>query len=156
LPPADVIDGKAAKDYQENTSDPEYLDNCRASISDLKTALSLTECSTTQISIVPGFFENSFPNFDPPKIAILRLDADWYASTKLCLEKFWEHVMPGGLILIDDYYTWDGCSRAVHEFLSEVEATERVEQGRICGVGYIQRQFQTGTWRNFITERRPT
>jgi len=155
LPPADPIDGKSAQDYQANTSDPGYRDNCRASIDDLKAALALTQCSSSQFEIIPGFFENSFPNFEPPNIALLRLDADWYSSTMLCLRKFWSHVMPGGMILIDDYFTWDGCAKAVHEFLAETEATERVQQGRIAGTAFIQRQFPTGTWRNFMLERRP-
>lgn len=42
------------------------------------------------------------PQFDPPPIGILRLDGDWYESTMICLKKF--HVLPGGLILIDDYH----------------------------------------------------
>ncbi len=155
LPAAEPIDGKAAKDYQDNTTDPGYLDNCRASISDLQAALTLTRCPQSQITIIPGFFEKSFREFDRPEIALLRLDADSYSSTLLCLEKFWSHIMPGGMILIDDYYTWDGCSRAVHDFLSVAKATERVQQGRIAGVPCIQRQLNTGTWRNVLTERRP-
>jgi O-methyltransferase len=155
LPPAEPIDGKSAQEYQANTADPEYFDNCRASIDDLKSALTLTKYPNSQCEIIPGFFEHSFPPFEPPNIALLRLDADWYSSTMLCLRKFWPHVLPGGIILIDDYYTWDGCARAVHEFLAGAEATERVQQGRLGGTAYIQRQFPTGTWRDFMVERRP-
>jgi len=53
----------------------------------------------------------------PEKIAILRLDTDWYESTKFELEHFYKYVVPGGIIIIDDYGHWKGCKRAVHEFL---------------------------------------
>jgi O-methyltransferase len=58
----------------------------------------------------------------------------------ICLRKFWDHVLPGGIVLIDDYHMWDGCSRAVHDFLSEKKAPERITQGRLAGVGYIKKK----------------
>lgn len=51
-------------------------------------------------------------------IAILRLDGDWYASTKTCLEHLYDLVVPGGYVIIDDYDTYDGCRRAVEEFIA--------------------------------------
>lgn len=48
-------------------------------------------------------------------------------------------VVPGGLILIDDYYTWDGCARAVHDYLSREQAAERIEKTS-GGVAYIVRR----------------
>jgi hypothetical protein len=50
-------------------------------------------------------------------IAVLRLDADWYESTITCLTHLYPHIAPGGIVIIDDYKEWDGCARAVHEFL---------------------------------------
>jgi hypothetical protein len=46
-----------------------------------------------------------------------------------------ERVVEGGLIIIDDYYAWDGCSRAVHEYLAQTGATERLRSSH--GVCYI-------------------
>ena len=66
----------------------------------------------------PGWFEDPLPalpaDFGP--IALLRLDSDWYASTKLCLETLFDRVSPGGIIVIDDYGYWEGCREAVDEF----------------------------------------
>jgi O-methyltransferase len=105
LPPADeATDGRHAIEYQASAGDPEAHNNCTASLSDIKAALALTGIKAP-ITIVPGFFEQSFPTIEPPPIAVLRLDADWYSSTMISLKKFWPHVLPGGLILIDDYYT---------------------------------------------------
>ena len=53
----------------------------------------------------------------PEKIAVLRLDTDWYESTKHELETFYPNVVDGGVIIIDDYGHWKGCRQAVDEFL---------------------------------------
>lgn len=53
----------------------------------------------------------------PEKIALLRLDTDWYASTKLELEVLYPRLSPGGILIIDDYGHWQGAKRAVDEYL---------------------------------------
>jgi O-methyltransferase len=53
-------------------------------------------------------------------IALLRLDADWYDATKLCLETLYEKVVPGGVVVIDDYGHWEGCRTAVDEFIANL------------------------------------
>lgn len=137
LPPAKEIDGQTALAWQENTSEPGYYDNCRSSIETFYDTIGRTGIDTKTVHVAKGFFEQSLPNFDSPAVAVLRLDGDWYESTMICLRKFWDHVVPGGIILIDDYYSWDGCSRAVHDFLSERRASERIHQGPIGRVAYI-------------------
>ena len=57
----------------------------------------------------------------PDKIAILRLDTDWYESSKFELEQMYGKVVPGGIIIFDDYYHWDGQRRATDEFFSSIE-----------------------------------
>jgi hypothetical protein len=52
----------------------------------------------------------------PEKIAILRLDTDWYESSKYELEQLYDNVVVGGVIIFDDYYHWDGQRRATDEF----------------------------------------
>lgn len=67
-----------------------------------------------------GWFEDTVaPSAIDRPIGILRLDGDWYASTKLVLDRLYDNVVTGGLVIIDDYYDWPGCSQAVHDFLSE-------------------------------------
>ncbi|SLM46424.1 Macrocin-O-methyltransferase domain-containing protein [Nitrospira japonica] len=51
-------------------------------------------------------------------IALLRIDGDWYESTKICLESLYAKVSSGGIVVIDDYGKWPGCRKAVDEFLS--------------------------------------
>jgi O-methyltransferase len=66
-----------------------------------------------------GWFQDTLP-YDAnkiDKIAILRLDGDWYESIKVCLEYLFDKVQKGGIIVIDDYGYYDGCTKAVDEFL---------------------------------------
>ncbi len=52
----------------------------------------------------------------PEKIAILRLDTDWYESSKYELEQMYDNVVTGGVIIFDDYYHWDGQRKATDDF----------------------------------------
>ncbi len=54
----------------------------------------------------------------PEKIAILRLDTDWYESSKYELEQMYDNVVIGGIIIFDDYYHWDGQRRATDDFFA--------------------------------------
>jgi O-methyltransferase len=125
LPPAQAIDGPAAIRWQQDTTSPFYYDNCSASQDFARRAMEAV--GAKQYELKPGFFDISLPNFMPPEpIAFLRLDADWYKPTMECLDWLFDHVAPGGIIALDDYYTWDGCSRALHDFLSKRKARERI------------------------------
>ena len=52
----------------------------------------------------------------PEKIAILRLDTDWYESTRIELERLYPLLEPGGVLIIDDYGHFDGARKAVDEY----------------------------------------
>ncbi len=66
-----------------------------------------------------GWFQNTVPAKaeEIKQIAILRLDGDWYASTKVCMDFLFEKVVEGGFVIIDDYGAYEGCKKAVDEFL---------------------------------------
>jgi O-methyltransferase len=68
-----------------------------------------------------GWFQETLPAVHDSigQIAILRLDGDWYASTKVCLDYLFKKVARGGIVIIDDYGAYDGCRRAVDEFLTQ-------------------------------------
>jgi hypothetical protein len=68
-----------------------------------------------------GWFQETLPTVSRElgDIAILRLDGDWYASTKICLEHLYEKVVSGGFVIIDDYGAYEGCRKAVDEFIQE-------------------------------------
>ena len=66
-----------------------------------------------------GWFQNTLPSESKKikKIAILRLDGDWYESTKVCIDYLYDKVVPNGIIIFDDYGLYSGCKKAVDEFL---------------------------------------
>ena len=80
------------------------------------------------LRVVKGWFHETLSRTEIPMgIALLRMDADWYESTMEILKAFFPRLNSGGILIIDDYYTWDGCSRAIHDYLSEHSRTERIE-----------------------------
>ena len=82
----------------------------------------------TKFQLHKGWFNETLRSFESTPISILRLDGDWYESIKFCLVKLFPLVSSGGLVIIDDYYTWDGCSKAVHDYLAETKCNSRVRQ----------------------------
>ncbi len=85
-----------------------------------------------------GWFENTLPYASfPCGIAVLRMDADWYESTYQILESLFPFVNQDGLLIIDDYHTWDGCSKAVHDYLSRHKRPERINSH--SGVCFIRK-----------------
>lgn len=134
LPDVQANDGKAAKEWQD-TNNGVGLDNCKAEISFAEKAMELSGSKKHQI--VKGWFDvtTGTTKIDEP-IAILRLDGDWYDSTMVCLENLYPKVIENGLIIIDDYHAWDGCSRAVHDYLSKNNLPLRISQTK-NGVCYI-------------------
>lgn len=130
------IDGPAAIAWQAETNGPMYHDNCRASIDDARRAMSMAGVEPV---VHKGWFRDTLSQADRNEsIAILRMDADWYESTIDILQALFARVVPGGLILVDDYYAWDGCSKAVHAFLAERQRPERIRSYKeVC---FIEKQ----------------
>jgi hypothetical protein len=73
----------------------------------------------SNIEMVKGWFQDTLPvaRESVGPIALLRLDGDWYESTKVCLEAMFDQVSEGGYVILDDYFTCYGCKRATDEFL---------------------------------------
>jgi O-methyltransferase len=67
---------------------------------------------------VEGPVEDTLPGQAPDEIALLRLDTDWYESTRHELIHLWPRLRPGGVLIIDDYGYWQGARKAVDEFFT--------------------------------------
>ena len=109
MPPSTAADGPKAKPW---------VGNLKSSAPRVERLLRRTGADLSRVRIVAGLFQETFPTVRIPQIALLNLDADWYESVKLCLETFYDAVVPGGFISIDDYGAWPGCRQAVDEFFS--------------------------------------
>ena len=71
-----------------------------------------------RITLCKGMVEDTLPSQAPNEISILRLDTDWYDSTKHELEVLYPRLSPGGVLIIDDYGYWAGARKAVDEYFS--------------------------------------
>lgn len=126
LPDAKEIDGETALDWQQDKDGDTYYDNCTANEKEAIEIMAMT--GAEDVKIVRGWFNQTLKAKDMPKdIALLRLDGDWYESTMVCLEALFPKVVEGGMVIIDDYYTWDGCSKAVHDFLSKYQLPHKIK-----------------------------
>jgi hypothetical protein len=63
--------------------------------------------------------EDTIPREAPEEIAILRLDTDWYQSTRHELMHLYPKLSIGGILIVDDYGHWEGARRAVDEYISD-------------------------------------
>jgi hypothetical protein len=85
----------------------------------VKRAMAETEYPDDKVHFHPGLVEDTTPDQAPDTIAILRLDTDWYASTKHELDHLYGRLSPGGILILDDYGDWDGARKATDEWLAE-------------------------------------
>jgi O-methyltransferase len=67
-----------------------------------------------KIQLIKGLFQDTL--FLDQPIAFAHLDCDWYDSLMTCLTRIEPLLVPGGIIVVDDYYDWSGCQKAVDEF----------------------------------------
>ena len=94
----------------------------RSPLAEVRRNLSATGYPTELIAFVPGRVEETIPVAAPDQIAVLRLDTDWYESTRHELEHLFPRLAAGGVLIIDDYGHWQGARRAVDEFLAASKA----------------------------------
>jgi len=120
LPPPQAVDGAEALAYARNTDSPEYYDNCKTSLDQMRRAAKKLGLKP-YLEIVKGWFEETLPARRERigRIAILRIDGNWHASVRCCLDTLFDQVVPGGFVLLHTYYTYEGCALAAHEFLGK-------------------------------------
>jgi O-methyltransferase len=94
-----------------------YCDN--APLESVKALLSQTGYPMNKIHFVKGNVEDTLPEQAPNVISLLRLDTDWYASTKHELTHLFPILASRGVIVIDDYGHWKGSQQACDEYFEE-------------------------------------
>ena len=81
-------------------------------------------------SLHRGLFEDTLHLSEP--VALVHIDCDWYEPVMLCLERLHPLLSPGGYVIADDYFDWEGARRACDEFLAAHPDLERVvERGHL-------------------------
>ena len=123
LPEVQEKDGQWAKKWQDGKN-LWYFDNCKAEEEFAVEAMKIANCNNYEI--YRGWFKNTLSSYTGTNIAMLRLDGDWYDSTYQCLSEFYPKVVDKGIVIIDDYYAWEGCIRAVYDYFSQNHLTDRI------------------------------
>lgn len=96
---------------------------CISPLEEVRDNMASTSYPAEKITLVKGKVEDTIPKTIPERIALLRLDTDWYESTKHELEHLYPRLVKGGILIIDDYGFWKGARKAVDEyFLSQTSA----------------------------------
>jgi O-methyltransferase len=106
-----------------------------ATLEDVREGFAQIPYPSERIHFVKGRVEDTIPEHAPERISILRLDTDWYESTRHELEHLYPRLSSGGVLLLDDYGYWEGAREAVDEFLEETGARlllVRMASGRLA------------------------
>jgi hypothetical protein len=124
--------GTAAASMLHN-ADKDDLIMCYSPLQEVKRNMDSTGYPASQVTYVKGKVEDTIPDAGPEQIAILRLDTDWYESTRHELEHLYPRLSPGGVLIIDDYGYWAGARKAVDEYLAGAVFLSRIDEtGRVA------------------------
>ena len=110
----------------------------RAPLDEVRLNMSRTGYPLERCHFVVGRVEETLPHTRPERVALLRLDTDWYESTKQEMVHLFPLLAPGGVLVLDDYGAWEGARRAVDDYLDALPyhpLLHRIDfTGRICVV----------------------
>lgn len=112
----DIWGNRAIDGWLPNRVDDEASHWAEASIEEVTANLLSTGYPADHLHFVKGLVERTIPQHAPGKIALLRLDTDWYESTKHELEHLYERLSLHGVLIIDDYGHFKGARQAVDEY----------------------------------------
>jgi hypothetical protein len=131
-PPSDLdttnfSSGATAERFKKNQSPVGYNNWCFAPLDEVKSNLERSGADLSGVRFVVGDVVTTLANREniPPKISVLRLDTDFYDSTKAELETLYPRLAVGGSLLIDDFGHWDGARRAVEEYFGALPPRDR-------------------------------
>lgn len=123
MPPPSEVDvdyrGRPAAELMATESPDTSLIWARSSLHDVKAGMAETGYPSHLVTYIVGAVETTIPERIPDKIALLRIDTDWYSSTYHELVHLWPRLAPGGILIIDDFGFWAGARQAVETFFSE-------------------------------------
>jgi hypothetical protein len=113
------IDGSSAKELlNESEKDDQSIIWAYSGMEVVKKNILSVGYEQEKIHFVKGKVEDTIPETMPDKISLLRLDTDWYESTKHELKHLFPRLSKGGILILDDYGHWQGARKAADEYFS--------------------------------------
>jgi predicted O-methyltransferase YrrM len=90
-----------------------------STLAEVQANMARTGFPAERTRFVQGDVGQTIPGEAPERIALLRLDTDWYESTRHELEHLYPRLQPGGVLIVDDYGHWAGAREAVDEYFAQ-------------------------------------
>src|SRR5260221_9816518 len=128
----DLHDRPAAEWLSDHSPQADMI-RAHCGLEEVRQAMCRTFYPWEKIVFVPGRVEETLPASAPETIALLRLDTDWYASTRHELEQLWPRLAVGGVLIVDDYGHWQGARRAVDEDFAAQRVDVQLHEGDYTG-----------------------
>ena len=113
-----------AADDGQDVSDVDFL---KVSLEQVQHNFRRFDLLDGQVKFLKGWFSQTLPTAPIGPIAVLRLDGDMYESTMDALNALYARVSDGGYVIVDDYFSWPACKRAVGDFLSKHNLTPDIQ-----------------------------
>jgi len=108
---------------------------CFSPLSEVKKNMDMTYYPNNNIFFVKGNVEDTLPKVTTSKIAVLRLDTDWYESTKHELIHLFPLLSKNGVLIVDDYGYWAGSKKAVDEYFDKNQILlNKIDSSGLIGV----------------------
>jgi O-methyltransferase len=111
--------GEAASDLMAHTDREQHSVWAYSTLETVQKGMKSTGYPEDRIHYVRGKVEDTIPGTMPGEIAVLRLDTDWYESTRHELLHLFPLLCKGGVLILDDYGHWQGARKAVDEYFSQ-------------------------------------
>lgn len=94
------------------------FDNLEASLDDVRQSFEAFGMLDDQVHFLKGWFKDTLPSAPIERLALMRLDGDFYESTHDALTHLYDKLSIGGIVIIDDYGEdhWTDCRKAVDDF----------------------------------------
>jgi O-methyltransferase len=108
-----------------------------AGLDEVKSNMRRTRYPEYKLAFVAGPVERTLQRHTPKRIALLRLDTDWYSSTKIEMEHLYPLLAKKGVILVDDYGYWKGSKKAVDGYFKNRKIPimlQHVDHSGVIGV----------------------
>lgn len=112
-------DGEKEKaEWEKNRINDQANNWCLSPLEEVQANMARTGYPKENLLFIKGKVEQTIPGTLPGKLALLRLDTDWYESTRQELNYLYPLLEKGGILIIDDYGTWQGARKAVDEYFA--------------------------------------
>jgi hypothetical protein len=121
-PPTDAdvaLGGTSARELLDREDKASSVVWALSPLDDVRRVMEATGYPMERVNFVKGMVEETIPSRAPTRIALLRLDTDWYESTYHELVHLYPRLSVGGVLIIDDYGHWAGARRAVDQYIEE-------------------------------------